>query len=234
MIGLGIDGFLAEYAVMPATTLVKVPAQFTDEEACTLAIAGLTAWRALAIEAKVKPGETVVTTGTGGVSAFNVQIARLFGARVIVTSSSDEKLERMRALGADEGINYRKTPDWARAVLDLTAGRGAEVVLNNVGWPEMVNSLRACRSSARLIHIGASRERTTMKNWPNMILKNIWIKSYTMAGRHMLEHFMRSLETAPLKPVVDRVFPFDQAVEAVRFMQAGSHIGKVVIKVASP
>lgn len=232
MPGLGTDGFLTEYAVMPASTLVKVPARFTDEQACTLAIAGLTAWRALAIEARVKPGETVVTTGTGGVSAFAVQIARLFGARVIVTSSSDAKLARMRSLGAQSGINYRRTPDWAQAVLDLTDGRGAEVVLNNVGWPEMVNSLRACRSSARLIHVGASREATRMKSWPNMIQKNIWIKSFTMAGRDMLEDFLRSMEHADLVPVVDRVFPFEQAIEAVRFMQAGSHVGKVVIRVA--
>jgi NADPH:quinone reductase-like Zn-dependent oxidoreductase len=229
MPGLGIDGFLADYALMPAATLVKVPAHFSNEAACTLAIAGLTAWRALVIEAQVKPGETVVTTGTGGVSAYNLQVAKLFGARVIVTSSSDAKLERMRALGADLTINYRTTPDWAQEVLRLTNGRGADVVLNNVGWPEMVNSLTACGSSARLIHIGASRERTVMSNWPNMIMKNIWIKSYTMAGREMLEHFMRAMEHSTLKPVVDRVFPFEQAVEAVQFMESGDHIGKVVI-----
>jgi NADPH:quinone reductase-like Zn-dependent oxidoreductase len=229
MPGLGIDGFLADYALMPAATLVKVPAHFSNEAACTLAIAGLTAWRALVIEAQVKPGETVVTTGTGGVSAYNLQIAKLFGARVIVTSSSDAKLERMRALGADLTINYRTTPDWAQEVLRLTNGRGADVVLNNVGWPEMVNSLTACGSSARLIHIGASRDRTMMTNWPNMIMKNIWIKSYTMAGREMLEHFMRAMEYSTLKPVVDKVFPFEQAVEAVQFMESGDHIGKVVI-----
>ena len=229
MPGLGIDGFLAEYAVMPAATLVKVPAHFSNEEACTLAIAGLTAWRALVIEAKVKPGETVVTTGTGGVSAFNLQIAKLFGARVIVTSSSDAKLTRMRALGADLTINYRSTPDWAQEVLRLTNGRGADVVLNNVGWPEMVNSLTACGSSARLIHIGASRDRPVMTNWPNMITKNVWIKSYTMAGRAMLEHFMRAMEHTTFKPVVDKVFPFEQALEAVKFMESGDHIGKVVI-----
>jgi NADPH:quinone reductase-like Zn-dependent oxidoreductase len=232
MPGLGIDGFLAEYAVMPASTMVKVPARFTPEEACTLAIAGLTAWRALALEARVKPGETVVTTGTGGVSAFNVQIAKLFGARVIVTSSSDEKLQRMKSLGADLGINYRTTADWAQQVLDLTGGRGAQVVLNNVGWPEMVNSLRACGSSARLIHIGAGRDRPTMKNWPNMITRNIWIKSFTMAGREMLEHFMTAMTHSTLRPVVDRVFTFDQAVDAVRFMESSSHIGKIVIRVA--
>jgi NADPH:quinone reductase-like Zn-dependent oxidoreductase len=209
-----------------------VPARLSNEQACTLAIAGLTAWRALAFEAKVKPGETVVTTGTGGVSTFNLQIAKLFGARVIVTSSSDEKLARLRALGADVGINYKTTPDWPQAVLDATGGRGAEVVLNNVGWPEMANSLRACCSSARLIHIGASRERTVMKNWPNMITKNVWIKSFTMAGRAMLEHFLRSMEATDLVPVVDKVFAFDQAREAVEFMEAGAHIGKVVIKVA--
>jgi NADPH:quinone reductase-like Zn-dependent oxidoreductase len=232
MPGLGIDGFLAEYAVMPEATMVKLPARFSNEEACTLAIAGLTAWRALAIEARVKPGETVVTTGTGGVSTFNVQIAKLFGARVIVTSSSDAKLERMRQLGADETINYRSSPSWAGEVLRLTGGRGAEVVLNNVGWPEMANSLTACGSSARLIHIGASRERTVMTNWPNMIQKNVWIKAYTMAGREMLEGFLRAMEHGTMRPVVDRIFPFEQAVEAVRYMESGDHIGKVVIRIA--
>jgi NADPH:quinone reductase-like Zn-dependent oxidoreductase len=233
MPGLGIDGFLAEYVLMPATTLVHLPARLDDVQACTLAIAGLTAWRALAIEAKVKPGETVVTTGTGGVSTFNLQIAKMFGARVIVTSSSDEKLERMKSLGADLTINYRTTADWAQAVLDLTGGQGADVVLNNVGWPETVNSLRACRSSARLIHIGSGRSRTPMPNWPNMITKNVWMKSFTMAGRNMLENFLAAMQHNSLVPIVDRVFAFEEAPDAVRFMQSGDRIGKIAIRVAA-
>lgn len=233
MPGLRTDGFLAEYVVMPANTLVPVPAHFSDEGAATLAIAGLTAWRALAIEAKVRPGETVVTTGTGGVSVFNIQLAKILGARVIVTSSSDDKLTRVKALGADELINYRTTPDWATEVLKRTDGRGANVVLNNVGWDEMTSSLRACASNARVIHIGAGPAKAPIPNWPNMIGKNIWVKSFTMAGREMLEHMLRALRNVRLEPIVDRVFPFEQAVDAVRFMEKSSHIGKVVIRVGA-
>jgi NADPH:quinone reductase-like Zn-dependent oxidoreductase len=232
MIGLGIDGFLTEYAVMPATTLVKVPARFTNEEACTLAIAGLTSWRALSVEAKLLPGETVVTTGTGGVSTFGVQIAKMLGARVIVTSSSDAKLARMRELGADVGINYRTTPDWPAEVLKATGGRGADVVMNNVGWPEMMNSLRACGPNARLIHVGSGPPRADMTNWPNLTENNVWIKAFTMAGRNMLGGFLAALEHTTLKPVVERVFDFDDAPEAVRFMETTDRIGKIVIRIS--
>ena len=231
MPGLRTNGFLAEYAVMPAATMVKFPDRFTDEEACTLAIAGLTSWRALVEEACVKAGETVVTLGTGGVSTFGLQIAKMFGARVIVTSSSDEKLERMKAMGADAVVNYRKTA-WQDEVMKLTEGGGANVILNNVGWPEVENSLTASAANARVMHVGASRERTKMKNWPNMIMKNIWMKGFTMAGRQMLGTFLSAMEHGSLKPVVDRVFTFQQAEEAVRFAAQSSHIGKIVIKVS--
>lgn len=232
MIGLGVDGFLTEYAVMPAATLARVPARFTNEEACTLAIAGLTSWRALSVEAKLLPGETVVTTGTGGVSTFGVQIAKMLGARVIVTSSSDAKLARMRELGADVGINYRTTPDWAAEVRKATGGRGADVVMNNVGWPEMMNSLRACGPNARLIHVGSGPPRADMTNWPNLTENNVWIKAFTMAGRNMLGGFLSALEHTTLKPVVERVFDFDDAPDAVRFMETTDRIGKIVIRIS--
>lgn len=235
------DGFLAEYIVVPAQSLVKIPDSFSDEQASTFPNAGLTGWHAVVEDAQVRPGETVVTLGTGGVSIFCFQWAKMLGARVIVTSSSDEKLARMRDLGADDTINYRTTPNWHQAVLDKTGGRGADVILNTVGIGEMERALLACASNARVMLIGANPVQRTgsqtetigLKDFPRgMIMKGLTIKGVIVGSRRMLEDAVAAAHANKVKPIIDRVFSFAQVPDAVRYMESGEKIGKIVIKVS--
>jgi NADPH:quinone reductase-like Zn-dependent oxidoreductase len=231
--GDNIDGFLAEYALAPAAATVRISNRLPDVEACTLNTAGLTAWRALAIEAQPQPGETVVTLGTGGVSVFNIQVARMFSTRVIVTSSNDAKLERVKPLGADLTVNYRTVADWSQEVLRLTSGRGADVVLNNVGYLEIERCLAACGNNARVIHIGASREQVEFKPLQNFFTRGCSIKGIANGSRRMLEQFLAAYDHHRCRPLVDKVYRFDQAVEAVRAMEGSDRVGKLVIDVAA-
>ncbi len=235
------DGFLAEYAVVGADGLVKIPEALSYEAASTLPNPALTAWHAVVGDTNVKRGETVVTLGTGGVSMFGFQFAKYFGARVIVTSSSDEKLAKMRALGADMTINYRNTPEWQQEVIRLTNGRGADVVLNTVGIGEMERCINACASNGRISLIGANPVRRTgtstemvgLKDFPrNMIMRGLTIKGTVVGSRKMLEDLTQACVDGKIAPVIDRVFPFEKALDAVRYMEAGEKIGKIVIKVA--
>jgi NADPH:quinone reductase-like Zn-dependent oxidoreductase len=230
--GNTVDGFLAEYAIALAAAAVKVSDRLPDEEACTLATAGLTSWRALAIDARPEPGEIVLTLGTGGVSVFCLQVAQWFGARVIITSSSDAKLERMKMLGADMTVNYRTNPDWSEELLRLTGGQGADVVLNNVGYPEIESCLKSCANNARVIHIGASRQTTQFGPLQNFFMKDCSIKGIANGSRRMLQEFLRAADQHQLRPVVDQVFEFEQAIEAVRAMEGANRVGKLVIRVS--
>lgn len=233
-----LDGFLAEKALVPAEALVRIPDSLSYEEAAPLQSSGLTPWRALVVEAKTQPGETVLTLGSGNVSVFGLQIAKMLGARVIVTSSSDDKLRRLRVLGADIAINYRTHPDWDREVLKATGGRGADVVLNTIGYPALEKCLLSCASNARVMHIGArpvvgaDAGPVTFTQLPNLIAKCILIKGFTVASRRMFEDFTRAMEVNRLKPVIDRVFGFDDVLDAIRYYETGAKLGKIVIKVA--
>jgi NADPH:quinone reductase-like Zn-dependent oxidoreductase len=232
-----LDGFLAERALVPAEALVKIPASFSYEQAAPLQSSGLTPWRALTVEARTQPGETVLTLGSGNVSVFGLQIAKTLGARVIVTSSSDAKLEKLRALGADVTINYRRHPDWHEQVIEQTAGRGVDVVLNTVGYPTLEKCLLCCASNARVMHIGArpvvgtSSAPVAFSALPNLIAKCVTIKGFTVGSRRMFEDFVRALETNHIRPVIDRVFDFDEVSDAIRYYESGGKIGKVVIRI---
>lgn len=230
--GDNFDGFLAEYAIVQAAACAPISGRLPDTQAGILNTAGLTAWRALAIDARPQPGETVLTLGTGGVSVFGLQVAKWFGARVIITSSSDAKLERMRALGADATVNYRTHPDWAQEVLRLTDGNGADVVLNNVGYPEIEPCLAACANEARVIHIGAARRQVEFGPLLNLFVKGCSIKGIANGSRQMLEGFLRAADVNGLQPLVDKVFPFEQAIQAVRAMEGTDRVGKLAISVA--
>ncbi len=235
-----LDGNLAEYVVRPAEPLIPIPEYLSYEECSTLQSAGLTAWNAVVAAGKVKTGETVVTIGTGGVSVFALQWAKMSGARTIVTSSSDAKLDIMRGHGADFGINYMDHPNWAEHVLELTGGRGADVVVNNVGIAEMENCLNACGSGARVMYLGANptarhrppAEPTAMKRFPNLILKDLTIKGVIVGSRRMFEDMLAAMTLHGTKPIIDRVYPFEQVLDAIRYMESGEKIGKIVIKVA--
>jgi NADPH:quinone reductase-like Zn-dependent oxidoreductase len=229
---VNVDGFLAEQALVPAAALVKIPDSLGFEQASTLQSAGLTAWRALVVEGGVRAGDVVLTLGTGGVSLFNLQLAKAQGATVIVTSSSDAKLARLKQLGADLGINYRKSPAWDEVVLARTAGHGADVVLNTVGYAEMERCLRSCANNARLVHIGSGKAQAPFTALPNLMVRNVTFKGITVGSRRMFEDLVRAVVANRIGPVIDRVFPFEQAVDAVRFFESGERLGKVVIRVA--
>lgn len=238
--GQTADGFLREYAAVPANALVRIPDSLSYEQAATLPSAGLTAWQAVVVEGRLRPGATVVVTGTGGVSVYTMQWAKLLGARVIVTSSSDAKLARMRELGADGGVNYRDVPKWYESVLAQTGGRGAELVVNTVGLTELDNCLEACRSGGRVAYIGAApttSDRAAVapavpKRLGLLIIRDLTLKGIVVGSRRMMEDLVAALDRHPeVRPVIDRVYEFAQANEALQYFAQAGKIGKVVIRV---
>ncbi|MGB1876016.1 MAG: zinc-dependent alcohol dehydrogenase family protein [Rhodospirillaceae bacterium] len=234
-----LDGFLAEQVVVPAEALVKIPDSMTYEDASTLQSAGLTAWNAVVEAGQVRSCDTILTLGTGGVSVFGMQWAKMLGAQTIVTSSSDDKLERVRALGADYTINYRNSPDWFQEVLDLTDGKGVNVVLNNVGMQEMEKCLLSCASNGRVMYIGANpvahsqstSEPVALTRFPNLIIKDLTIKGIIVGSRRMFVDLVQAMTTNQIKPVIDKVFDFDNFLDAIPYMKSGEKLGKIVIRV---
>jgi NADPH:quinone reductase-like Zn-dependent oxidoreductase len=238
--GVNVDGFCAEQALAPADGLVKIPDGLSYAEACTLPNAGLTAWNAAVVEAQARSGETVITLGTGGVSVFCMQWSKMLGARVGITSSSDDKLARLRELGADFTINYKTTPDWHAEALKLTGGKGVDVVFNTVGIGEMERAIRACASNGRIMVIGANpvapagadSQPVGLKDFPRgMIMRRLKVQGVLVGSRKMLEDAVAAAATRGIKPVIDRVFAFDQVPDALRYMESGGKVGKIVIKV---
>lgn len=230
-LGGSIDGMLSEYVVLDEAGLVKVPANLDYEAAATLPCAGVTAWVALAELACIGPGQTLLAMGTGGVSSFALQLAKRAGATVVLISSSDEKLVRGKRLGADVAINYRENPRWEVAVRELSGGDGVDHVLEVGGAGTLRQSLLALRDGGHLALIGqlsgemASREAAE-RNGRGIRVDQVFVGS----ARH-LDDLARSIERSPFAPVVDRVFAFDDAPEAFRYLQSGMHFGKVVVRV---
>lgn len=230
--GGGIDGVLAEKVVFNQRALLPIPAHLSDEQAATLPCAALTAWQALVTLGRVKAGETVLALGTGGVSIFALQFAKLHGAKAIITSSSDEKLARARELGADETINYRTTPDWEQAVRQLTSGRGVDHVIEVGGLGTLAKSLAAAKVSGRVSLIGVLSGGDGAVNPLPALFNRITVQGIYVGSRAMFADMNRAVEINRLTPVIDRVFPFAEALDAYRYLKSGSHFGKVVIKIA--
>lgn len=229
--GGAIDGMLAEYVVLHEEGLVAVPAHLTLEEAATLPCAGVTAWHALFGEAPLAAGEAVLVQGTGGVSLFALQFARLAGARVIATSSSDEKLARALALGASDGINYKTTPDWDKRVRALTDGEGVDHVVEVGGAGTLAKSLRCVRMGGQVSVIGVLSGGSGEVALFPVLMKNIRMQGIYVGSREMFEAMNRAITLHQLRPVVDRVFSFDETADAFRYMESGAHFGKIVIRV---
>jgi NADPH:quinone reductase-like Zn-dependent oxidoreductase len=230
-LGGAIDGVLAEEVVLEADAAVKFPDGMSFEEAATLPCAGVTAWVGLMVLGGLAPGETVLAMGTGGVSIFALQLAKAAGARVILTSSQDEKLARGKALGADAVINYRTTPAWDAAARALTGGRGVDHILEVGGARTLPTSLNAVREGGHLTLVGLlGGERgdpaTAARNTRGVRVDSVYVGSV----RHF-EAMNEGIARARLRPVVDRVFPFEQAREAYQHLQRGAHFGKVVVAV---
>lgn len=231
MLGDHIDGALQTHLGVPARAAVHAPANISHDAAATLACAGLTAWRSVVDEAKVRAGQTVLLQGTGGVSLAALAFARMQGARIIITSSSDEKLERARALGAHETINYRTRPDWDKAVLDLTDGKGADAVVEVAGGETVAKAIRATRLGGHISVIGVLTGFDSA-TFPLgvMMARNIAVKGITVSSRAQLDAMCRAIEVNGYEPVIDRVFALDTAHEAVAHVRAQSHFGKVVVR----
>lgn len=230
-LGGPLDGCLATHVLLDADAVVKAPDYLSNEEAATLPCAALTAWSALVTQGQLSPGEVVVVQGTGGVSLFALQISKLCGAQVIITSSSDEKLERARALGADWTINYRRTPEWGKAVRDCLGGLGADHIVEVGGGGTVEQSLRAVRPGGTVSVIGVLAGPAAPLNLLPVLMQNVRLQGVLVGTRTEFEAMNRAFAAHQLRPVVDRTFDFEAAPEAVQHLASGGHFGKVTIRI---
>ncbi|MGA2878543.1 MAG: NAD(P)-dependent alcohol dehydrogenase [Bryobacteraceae bacterium] len=228
-LGGAIDGVLTRYRVFDQDGLLPVPEHLSYQEAATLPCAGLTAWNALVPTTHVHAGDTVLLLGTGGVSIFGLQFAKLHGARVIITSSSDEKLAQARALGADETINYKATPEWDKEVLRLTGGQGADIVLEVGGGETFVRSMNSVRASGQMAVIGVLSGVAGTIPVGLIGIQTLSVRGIFVGSVAMFQDMNRAISTSRLRPVIDRVFPFEQSIDALRYLQSAQHVGKIVI-----
>ncbi len=224
-------GLAAEQVVLPVGAVVPMPAGYDFAQAATLPIAALTAWSCLRTVGNVGSGQTVLALGTGGVSIFALQMAKLMRAKVIVTSSSDEKLERARRLHADHIINYRTQPDWEKAVLEYTNGEGVDVTVETGGAGTLERSMRATRGEGIIAFLGALTGLKAELNLGLVLSRRLHIAGIFVDSRAAFEAMNRFIEDHDLKPVISRRFPFDELPAALRAMEAGEHFGKIVIDV---
>lgn len=230
-LGAGGTGMLAEVVVLPAEGLVKLPAHLTWEDAATLPCAGVTAWHALVSEGHLQPGDVVLTMGTGGVSLFAIQFARALGARVIATTSHDDKAERLRAMGVSDIVNYQTIPEWDKAVRALTGGEGVAQVVEVGGAGTLSKSLRAVKTGGRVSLIGVLTGGKAEVDVLPILMRNLTVQGIFVGSRDMFEDMNAAIEKHALRPVIDRAFSLSDAAEAYRYLESGAHFGKVVIRV---
>ena len=229
-LGFPIPGAGRELAVFSQEGVSKVPDFLSDQQVSTLPCAALTAWRALFEDSRLQPGDTVVLQGTGGVSIFGLQFAHAAGYRTIITSSSDEKLERAKALGADHAINYRQTPEWGRAVRDATDGRGGDFILEVGGGGTIEQSMRAVRIGGHIAVVGVVAGPGAGFNPASLIGNSAKLQGVSVGSRDMFEAMCEAIALKGIQPVVDKVFPWTEAKAAFTAMQGGEHFGKIVLE----
>lgn len=230
-LGGAVDGTLSEYRIFRADAVVKTPAHLTDIEAATLPCAGLTAWSAVVKLGNIKPGQTVLTQGSGGVSIFALQIAKLCGARVIATSSSEAKMARLRELGADITLNYKTTPDWGKRAREIT-GYGVDLVVEVGGVGTLNESIRATRIGGSIAFIGVLAGPPPAElRLPLMVMQQQRLQGVTVGSVEDLQAFCDALALHATRPMIDRVLQFDQVKEAFHHMASGTHFGKVAIAI---
>jgi NADPH:quinone reductase-like Zn-dependent oxidoreductase len=231
-LGGGIDGMLAEYVVLEEEGVVKIPAHLSVEDGATLPCAAVTAWHALVEHGNVIAGQIVLLQGTGGVSIFGLQLAHAMGMQVIITSSSDDKLARAKKLGANHGINYKATPDWENAAMDITGGRGVDQVVEVGGAGTLTHSFGAIRVGGKVSMIGGLSGPATELN-PGLILgRRANVQGISVGSTQMFDAMNRAIAANAIKPVIDKVFGFDEVQAAYKHMASGAHFGKIVIRVA--
>ena len=223
-----IDGFAAEYVAVGEQTLTPVPQSLSDVEAATLPCAGVTAWRALFDNGQIKPGDSVLVEGTGGVSIFALQFARMAGASVIALTSTAEKAARLKELGAAHVVSYVEQPQWGTVVRELTGGRGVDVVIEVVGG-DLSPTIAALRLGGRAVLIGALSRKPINYSSLAAILGNASVSALTVGSREHQEDMVRAIDANGLKPVVDRIFPLEEIREAFRFQEEKRHFGKIAL-----
>lgn len=228
-LGIAQPGVFAEFVTLDAQNVVATPGYLTDEEAATLPIAALTAWTGLFDHGGLKPGQTLLVQGTGGVSLFALQFAKAAGASVIITSSSDQKLARAKALGADYLINYTANPNWAEQVRALTNGIGADLTLDVVGPATITQSIKAVKTGGTVALVGLLSGVNLEFDVLSVIDGRVTLKGFSVASRDSFEAMNRALAITKIKPVIDRVFPADQIKDALNFLASGQHFGKIVL-----
>ncbi|QND55773.1 zinc-dependent alcohol dehydrogenase family protein [Mesorhizobium huakuii] len=228
--GDSFDGFASEYVCMPAQAFTKAPAGYTHAQAAALTCTGVTAWRGLVVCGKVKPGDTVLVLGTGSVSLFALQFAKAAGARVIATSSDEEKLERLSRLGADAVINYKAVPDWGRKARELTCGRGVDHVIEVGGPATLAQSIAACRTGGHIALIGVLTGFAADVSIPAVFSNQIRISGISIGSRADQQDMIRAIEVNGIKPVIDRRFPLRDIAAAFTHYGAQKHFGKVCLE----
>ena len=232
VLGDQVDGTLQTHLCVPAQAVVHSPDNLSHREAATLGCAGLTAWRSLVDEAKIRPGQTVLLQGTGGVSLAALAFARMQGARIILTSSSDQKLARARTLGAHETINYRTHPDWHKAVLDLTDGVGADAVVEVAGGETIGKAIQATRIGGHVSVIGVLTGFDSAAFPLSLVMqRNVTVRGITVGSRSQLDALCRAVELNGYEPVIDSAYDLESAHEAIAHVRGQSHFGKVVIDI---
>lgn len=229
--GDGIDGMAVEYVVRPVRAFTHAPQGWSHQEASTLTTSGLTAWRALVVDGRLKAGQTVLVEGTGGVSITALQLAKALGAQVIATSSSDKKLEKTREIGADFTINYKKEPNWGKKAIELTGGQGVDIVVE-VGGPATVDqAVQAVKVGGHIAMIGVlTGQRSNLSLMP-LIAKQANLKGLMVGSRQDQIEFVRALESLQaVKPIIDKTFSIESIAEAFQYQKEGRHLGKIVLK----
>lgn len=227
--GDGIDGYAREIVVAPATAFTHSPAGFSHAEAATLTTAGLTAWRALVVNGGLKAGDTVLVLGTGGVSIFALQLAKAMGARVFATSSSDEKLARLKDLGADAVLNYRSCPTWGEAAREWSGGRGVDHVIEVGGPATLPQSIAAVALGGHISLIGVLTGFAGDIPTAALMAKQARIHGLIVGSRRHQHEFVRAIEATAIKPVIDRSFPLEEIAEAFLYQESGKHFGKICL-----
>jgi NADPH:quinone reductase-like Zn-dependent oxidoreductase len=229
--GDGADGFGCELYAGPETAFTRTPKGWTFDEAATLPCAALTAWRGMYVETRTKPGDWVLVQGTGGVSIFALQFAKATGARVIATSSSQAKMEKLRALGADHVINYKETPDWGKKAFELTGGRGVDEVVEIGGPGTMAQSINACRPGGHISLIGVLTGVSGEVPTAALFSRNITLSGITVGSRRHQEDMVDAIDATGFKPVIDSRFPLDQIAAAFAHQASQQHFGKIVLTI---
>ncbi|MCC3253351.1 NAD(P)-dependent alcohol dehydrogenase [Xanthomonas campestris pv. campestris] len=228
--GDGVDGYARSAVVAAAQAFTHAPRGYSHAEAATLTTAGVTAWRALVVNGRIKAGDTVLVLGTGGVSIFALQFAKAMGATVIVTSSSDQKLETARTLGADHCINYRQHTEWAAQVLEITNGRGVDHVVEVGGPGTLAQSIKAARVGGHIALIGVLTGAAGPVPTAEMMGRQQRLQGLVVGSRRHQQELVRALDGLPLRPVIDRSFALEDIAEAFALQHAGGHLGKIVLE----